>query len=54
MMSTVRVHAPLDFSHVLRSVITRIIWGISVLFEAYAEAKKMARASDERFPFAES
>jgi hypothetical protein len=53
-MSTIRVHAPLDFTHVLRSVITHIRWEINVLLEAYAEAKKMARASDERFPFAES
>ncbi|MBI5912441.1 MAG: hypothetical protein HY848_21130 [Betaproteobacteria bacterium] len=53
-MSTIRVHAPLDFSHVLRSVVTRIVWEINLLSESFAEAKKMARASDERFPFAES
>ena len=53
-MATIRVHAPLDFSYALRSFITRILWEIDLLFEAFAEAQKMARASDERFPFAES
>jgi hypothetical protein len=51
MISTIRVHAPLTISDVLRFFLTRIHREITAMVDAYADAQKMARESDKRYPF---
>jgi len=53
-MSTLQVHAPHASPNVLRSLLARIVWEITMLAEAYAEAKQMAHETEKRYPHFES
>ena len=53
-MSTLRVHVPHANTNVLRTLLARIVWEITMLAEAYAEAKQMTRATEKRYPHFES
>ena len=53
-MSTLQVHAPQASPNVLRNLLARIVWEITMLAEAYTEAKQMARETERRYPHFES